>query len=102
MHTKEGILNVQFADKIYDLLTGECSPTANDPIVENMFADGRTCEELYNSVYEANLRLCERLGVQEDTDVELIINSLLRISKLLGQKMFLYGVKYQSGQLDAK
>ncbi len=91
-------MHTQFVDRVYDLLTGECSPTANDPIVENMFAEGRICEELYNDVYEANLRLCERLGVQEDVDVELIINSLLRISKLLSRKMFQYGAKYQSGQ----
>lgn len=103
MHTiEEGLMNTQLIDRVYDLLTGECSPGANDLIVENMFAEGRTCEELYNDIYEANLRLCERLGVQEDVDVELIINSLLRISKLLGRKMFLYGVKYQSGQLGEK
>ena len=89
----------QMANTIYDLLTGEQLPIAGLPVVENMFADGRTCEELYNVVYEANLRLCERLGMQEDPDVELIINSLLRISRLLGLKMFQYGIKYQSGQL---
>ena len=95
-------MNTQLINRVYDLLTGECSPTAKDPIVENMFAEGRTCEELYNDVYEANLRLCERLGVQEDADVELIINSLLRISKLLSRKMFQYGAKYHSEQLDEK
>ena len=95
-------MNIQFADKIYELLTGECSPRPNDPVVENMFAEGRTCEELYNNVYEANLRLCERLGVQEDADVELIIKSLLRISKLLGRKMFHYGAKYHTGPSDEK
>ena len=95
-------MNIQFADMIYDLLTGECDPGPNDPVVENMFAKGRACEELYNNVYEANLRLCERLGVQEDADVELIINSLLRISKLLGRKMFHYGAKYHAGPLSEK
>lgn len=89
-------MTFQFADTVYELLTGQCSPKPNDPVVENMFAEGRTCEELYNNVYEANLRLCQRLGVQEDADVELIINSLLRISKLLGIKMFQYGVKYHT------
>ena len=93
-------METQMIDRIYELLTGECTPTANDPIVENMFAEGRTCDELYSNVYEANLRLCERLGVQEDADVELIIDAMMRISKLLGRKMFLYGVKYQSEQSD--
>ena len=92
-------MDSKIANKVYDLLTGEEVPVAGLPVVENMFADGRTCEELYTVVYEANLRLCERLGMQEDPDVELIINSLLRISRLLGLKMFQYGIKYQSGQL---
>lgn len=34
--------------------------------------------------------------------MELIINSLLRISKLLGRKMFHYGVKYHDGPLSEK
>lgn len=92
-------MDSKIANKVYDLLTGEEVPVAGLPVVENMFADGRTCEELYTAVYEANLRLCERLGTQEDPDVELIVNSLLHISLLLGLKMFQYGVKYQSGQL---
>ncbi len=92
-------MNSRLVDIIYDLLTGERFPDANDPVVENMFAEGRTCEQLYNNVYEANVRLCERLGVQEDRDVELIINNLLHISRLLGKKMFLYGIKHQSGNL---
>ena len=92
-------MDSKIANKVYDLLTGEEVPVAGLSVVKNMFADGRTCEELYTAVYEANLRLCGRLGVQEDPDVELIINSLLRISRLLGLKMFQYGVKYQSGQL---
>ena len=91
-------MDLHVASTIYDLLMGEQLPVEGLPTVENMFAAGRTCEELYNDVYEANLRLCERLGVQEDPDVELIVNSLLRISRLLGLKMFQYGVKYQSGQ----
>ena len=98
-HYNEVNMNTKFAETVYDLLTGECSPQMGDPVIENMFAEGRTCEQLYNDVYDANLRLCERLGVQEDQDVELIINSLLHISRLLGKKMFLYGVKYQSGDL---
>lgn len=85
----------KIADVVYEQLTGETEPQNNPFPVENMFADGCTCEELYNSVYAANLRLCDRLGTSEDTDVEIIINSLLRISRLLGRKMFLYGVKYQ-------
>ena len=92
-------MDTKIADAVYDLLTGEIEQSDEMPAVENMFADGRTCEELYNHVYEANMRICQRLDVAEDKDVELIIDSLLRISRLLGRKMFQYGMKYQSGEL---
>ena len=89
---------MDIADAIYDLLMGETEIIGNTQ-VENMFTEGQPCDELYNQVYEANLRLCERLGVQEDADIELIIDCLMRISRILGQKMFHYGAKYQSGEL---
>ena len=92
-------MDTKIADIIYDLLIGEAEPNEKFSIAENMFAEGRACEELYNKVYEANLRLCDRLGVQEDADVELIIASMLRINRLIGIKMFQYGIKYQSGNL---
>ena len=92
----------EFAEIVYGLLTGAWMPDTGDPIVENMFAEGRTCDRLYSEVYDANRHLCERLGVEEDKDVEAIINALLDISRLLGKKMFLYGMMYQSGQLKNK
>ena len=80
---------------IYDLMTGlydrqkvefpECR------MVEDEFAAGKPCEELYRRVYEANVRLCERLGVSEDKDVEIIISCMNDISHILAMKMFDYG-----------
>ena len=87
----------RIADLFYDRLIGESEGNESTLVIENMFDRGEICSELYNDVYEANICLCDRLGVQEDADVELIINSLLRISRLLGRKMFQYGMKYQSG-----
>ena len=92
----------EFAEIVYELLIGEGIPDADDPIVENMFAEGRTCDRFYGEVYDANRHLCERLGVEEDKDVETIIKALLDISRLLGEKMFLYGMRYQSGLLKKK
>ena len=81
-------------DIIYDLVNGARIRQPEDPRVENLFATGRECEKLYNDVYEANLRLCQRLGVEEDADVEIIINSLLRIGELVGKRMYCYGTEY--------
>lgn len=60
-------------------------------IVEDEYAEGKPCDELYRCVYEANRRLCERLGVDEDKDVETIINCMNDISRILSMKMYDYG-----------
>ena len=55
--------------------------------VKNEFAEGESCMEAYRCVYEANRRICERLGVDEDSDVELIIDSMFDITHIVAEKM---------------
>ena len=61
---------------IYELMTGlydlEQVQFPESKLVENEYEDGKPCSELYGRVYDANVRLCERLGVEEDTDVNII------------------------------
>ncbi|MCI8454703.1 MAG: hypothetical protein HFE84_08840 [Lachnospiraceae bacterium] len=83
---------------VYDLMNGSLNldeePIEESKYVENEFAKGSRCEELYREVYEANKRLCERLGADDvgcDDDVELIIDNLLEIANHLSMKMFDYG-----------
>ena len=78
-------------DLVYDLVTGSRIPQVDDPEVENLFAVGRECEQLYNEVYNANLRLCKQLNVEEHADVEILVNSMLRICALVGKRMYRYG-----------
>ena len=80
-------------DIIYDLLCGTRIWQPGDPEIENLFADGCPCEVLYEQVYRANLRLCQRLGVEEDADIETIISTLLGICKLVGKRMYCYGAE---------
>ena len=88
-------MDEKYMDIVYDLLNGTRIRQPGDPEVENLFAIGRECAQLYDQVYAANLRLCQRLGVEEDSDVELLINSLLRIGELLGKRMFRYGAEFR-------
>lgn len=50
----------------------------------------------YEEVYKANRRICERLGVEEDKEVELTISNLINIGKHLSMKMYDYGVFFSS------
>jgi len=68
-----------------------------DPIpeVENIFEQGKVFEVLYGRVLSARLRLDKRLGVQEDEDVEIIIDSLLRLQWEVASRMYDYGAKFE-------
>jgi hypothetical protein len=51
---------------------------------------------LYQEVYDANRRLCSRLGVDEDRDIENLISNMQEIAKILAMKMFDYGMQFQN------
>lgn len=87
-------------ETIYDIMNGsfdlEDVPVPEFAFVDDEFAAGKPCAELYKQIYHANLRLCKRLGVQEDPDVETIINCSMEITKICSMKMFDYGARIQS------
>ena len=85
-------MNQNYAEHVYLTLIGAYLPGYGAPGVENAFAEGAYCAELYANAYDAYQRLCDRLGVvDEDDDVEIIFQSLLLMSRILGTKMFHYG-----------
>ena len=59
--------------------------------IEDEFAEGKECCLLYESVYQAGRNLCERLGEDEESDVETILNGMERITRLVSLKMYEYG-----------
>lgn len=59
--------------------------------VVDEFGDGRECAQLYARVYDAEMRLLEKLGGDEDRDIEEIVHCMGSISKILAMKMFDYG-----------
>lgn len=77
--------------EIYDQIIGSvCN-------VENEFADGKPCSELYGRVYDARLRLSERTGIDfEDPDLMEIVESLEEITRICSLKMFDYGKLYMN------
>lgn len=62
--------------------------------IESEFEDGKYCQEKYQEVYDASRRLCERLGVDADDDIEKIIASLLDMQRYLCCKMYDYGCMF--------
>lgn len=81
-------------EDVYQTLIGVMVEGYCIPGIENLFTEGSECESAYDEMLEAYGRLRDRLGiVDEDADVEIIINSLLKIQRLVAVKMFEYGRK---------
>ncbi len=59
--------------------------------IEDEFAEGKECCILYEGIYQAERNLCERLGEDENEDVETILNSMEKITRILAMKMYEYG-----------
>lgn len=78
------------AQMVYNQLMGYDEQQCPMLPVENLFAEGATCDTLYEEIYAANLRLCQRLGVEEDRDVQLILDRFEQINRLVAEKMFHY------------
>ena len=70
------------------------------PGVEDAFAPGSYCMDLYTKALDAYARLCNRLGVKdEDNDVEIIFYSFLQIQKELCYRMYRYGAQFGMGEV---
>ena len=88
-------MNILNAENVYLTLTGELLDEFVIPGVENAFARGSQCDLLYEQIYDANQRLCARLGqTDDDPDVELIINNFFEMNRILCLEMYRYGQIY--------
>lgn len=89
----------EFKELVFELMNGSlvleaCSEPEKE-IVKNEYEDSNSkCSLLYEKVFAANRRLCERLHVEEDDDVEIIISSLLEIAEYQCMKMYDYGMMF--------
>ncbi|NBJ94535.1 hypothetical protein [Parablautia muri] len=78
-------------DKVNGFLTDGMPSLLEGAVIEDEFAEGKECCLLYEGVYQAGRNLCERLGEDEDSDVETILNGMERITRLVSMKMYEYG-----------
>ena len=91
-------MSEEFINLVYDTLAGLTAEPHCLPGVENAFAPGAPCDTLYLQAYEARLRICQRLGVDSDPDMEFLFHNMEEISRILGCKMFACGAEFQRVQ----
>ncbi|MBD5088011.1 MAG: hypothetical protein HDT30_04220 [Clostridiales bacterium] len=80
---------------IYQIMNGyidiSTESLPQEIMVQNEFADGKECDQLYNQVYKAKLRLENKLRECDNEDIELIISYMSSIAEILSMKMYDYG-----------
>lgn len=81
----------QIFEKMNGFLMEELLMLPEQHVVEDEFAEGKECCLLYEGIYQAERNLCERLGEDENEDVETILNGMERITRILAMKMYEYG-----------
>ncbi len=92
------MLKEQIFEKMNGFLAEGMLSLPEQAAVEDEFAEGKECCLLYEGVYRARKNLCERLGGDEDEDVETILNGMERIARVLALKMYEYGrYGYETG-----
>lgn len=69
-------------------------PVKESQFVENEFCEGKICDTAYTEICAARQKLCDRIGVDEDTDIETIIDNYELICYHLCMKMFEYGSRF--------
>lgn len=85
------MLKEQIFEKMNGFLTEGLLSLLEPCAIEDEFAEGKECCLLYEGVYQAGRNLCERLGEDEDSDVEIILNGMERINRLVSLRMYEYG-----------
>ncbi len=84
-----------FMKRVYESMTDDIIDEYAIEGVENAFADGSRCMNLYEEAYEAYRRLRQRLNAGEyNPDVEIIYHAFSQIQEELCYRMYRYGAKF--------
>lgn len=83
---------MNFFDSVYDHMNGIYAE--QDTKIENMFKEGSNCDQLYQKVFDARLRLSGGDLDAENPDVICIMEAYERMQRILCEKAFEYGKKF--------
>lgn len=69
--------------------------------IEDEFLDGYLCD-LSDQLYDAKDRLYDKLGVDDDPDIEIMLECFDKITEALCSKMYDYGAKFALEDFEEK
>ena len=83
-------------EAVYDSVLGNLVEECRLSWVPDITYAGGHFDRAYGEMISACWRVCERLGKEEDPDVEQIRNAYEEMQKLLCRQMFISGAAYAS------
>ena len=84
-------MNQEKINDVYETLIGVRGKNHRVPGVENAFLPGTYCAQQYAHLNACRQRLWDRLGCEDDQDLEEILCAMESIQRELCFKMFQYG-----------
>lgn len=81
---------------INDFYSDDTLPVSEDMNLKETFGEGSECSRLSEKMYQAKLNLCQKLGEEENAELEIIFDCMERIMKTVSLKMFECGTKQAS------
>ena len=91
----------KFSQQVYDTLIDELTEESKIAGVENAYQEGSDCGQLYDEVLKTGWALSKNMGI-ENGDMQLMIDQLGKIQKILCQKMFHYGSLFAGKEFPGK
>ena len=77
-------------DEIYESMLGLLVEEYALPDVDNAFVQGGYCDRQYARMRDAYERICQRLGVTEDKDLDIMVEAMEKIQRELCRRIFHY------------
>ena len=85
-------------DIVYQILTGrvdlEKTVVPANVEIPDVFAKGTECGRLHNEMYKARVRLENRLGTTDDSDIHCMMECMEAMSRYLAKEMYRLGALY--------
>ena len=76
-------------DEVYESMLGLLTEEYALPDVNNAFVPGGYCDRQYARMREAYERICQRLQVEEDRDLNIMVEAMEKIQRELCRRMYI-------------
>ena len=76
-------------DEVYESMLGLLTEEYALPDVNNAFVPGSYCDRQYARMREAYERICQRLQVEEDRDLDVMVEAMEKIQKELCRRFYI-------------